>query len=1490
MTTLAFADVSELNCTELGCGTAFPECEANTFSIEYSGGADGVTGDAPTAPTSCSYNSGCLAPANTYARSGFKFAGWDCQKSDGKPCNQNGGKYQPDENISKATTTADDTITLSASWVVEGNYIISYDGKGGDIDAEAVNRKGTCNAATETFDLPTEITRDNSRFLGWKLNGEGNYVTTVNQGDCTENKTFVADWACDTGYQSSEDGTACVAIEYGIVYTMNGGENNPANKSTYKITDSDIVLAAPTRANSKFEGWYTEADFTNLTDKILSGSTDTKVVYAKWSCNDGYAPNADNTACLGNTITIAYAEDGGAEVSDATCKFGENFIIADATSRTGYTFTGWKLADGTVVSAATQIACNDTTLGVFSGTTDVVVAQWSANDYLVTYSCGDATVATAPQEKYATYDSEYTVADNTCVNKGYTFTGWAVSDTERVVKPGDKFTWNYTTNKTLTAQWTINSYECAAGEYLASGATECSVCEAGSYCVGGTYEYNASAVQGKSVCGSNSYSDAGAAECTPCVTGYTNSDEHAGIGSCKITCPAGEYVAEAGKGCVSVGDGYYGIGGTVGQDKTLSRNQCPAGYRDGSAAKTESDCMGSCTVACSGNAVCPENSIDCTHDSSVVSSGTHTYGNQSCNAVVVECPVSGFGCAAGYNKTSEGCVAGDMNAISYDVAGGTINDTKVESCNVESSTITLPKNVTKTGYTFNGWYDANGKKVEQIAAGTCTSAINLVAQWTINSYECAAGEYLAAGATECSVCEAGSYCVGGTYDYNAEEEQGKSECPEDFRTGGAGLTSESSCVGSCTVSCTQKTCPENSTDCVHGNEEATGTMTYGDKKCSATAPVCSMTFDCNTGYNKVGDSCVAGDMNAISYDVAGGTINDTKVESCNVESSTITLPKDVTKTGYTFNGWYKDGVKVTQIAAGTCTGAISLVAQWTACTPCNAGTGASCELSVVNNRCVYTTKCADNYYNEQGAGTPTPSCETCVKSCSGNTNGFVLGEYNVCRNETSGQCYRNCVVGDVSNAYAVSGTITANGNNGCMATSCVSNSYLSGGNCTSCDSGYTAPNNNTGDQSSCTKSCQVACSGTATCPSNAICEYNTAYMSSGTQAQGGKCSATAVVCPITSFQCESGYTKTLDGKSCVRADYKITYNMGGGQNYAGAPTSYTAGIGTTIEGTPTYAGYVFEGWCLDAGKTNCDDKVVISENAAKDVSVWAKWSLCTNGYYCNGVQNQCPDTHPYSNSGSDTVSDCYAKCEPMTGGDYVINYPAQDTVNYPASCDYNTEVTCRPGYQLVNGKCTACPYDKNAVTYGDGCKIDSCAFGYHPNGSVCDSDIIDCVAPNGLHAQREWDRVKKAYGICKIVECADDYRLVDNVCLPNTEVCTLANGVGIREWDFNKNKWGACIATSCNPGYTNDRSMTNEIWLQCGRCNNAYGKDGELAVSSYVRECEIATCMYQGELYALENNECRLICDEYSDETGRRYWDSSRKKCIHDCAPGFIKW
>lgn len=69
---------------------------------------------------------------------------------------------------------------------------------------------------------------------------------------------------------------------YKLEYELNGGTNNSANPSTYKVA-SDVELLAPTKVGYKFDGWYDNEKFegeeiTSL-PKGLSG--DYKV-YAKW--------------------------------------------------------------------------------------------------------------------------------------------------------------------------------------------------------------------------------------------------------------------------------------------------------------------------------------------------------------------------------------------------------------------------------------------------------------------------------------------------------------------------------------------------------------------------------------------------------------------------------------------------------------------------------------------------------------------------------------------------------------------------------------------------------------------------------------------------------------------------------------------------------------------------------------------------------------------------------------------------------------------------------------------------------------------------------------------------------------------------------------------------------------------------------------------------------------------------------------------------------
>ena len=254
-----------------------------------------------------------------------------------------------------------------------------------------------------------------------------------------------------------------------------------------------------------------------------------------------------------------------------------------------------------------------------------------------------------------------------------------------------------------------------------------------------------------------------------------------------------------------------------------------------------------------------------------------------------------------------------------------------------------------------------------------------------------------------------------------------------------------------------------------------------------------------------------------------------------------------------------------------------------------------------------------------------------------------------------------------------------------------------------------------------------------------------------------------------------------------------------------------------------------------------------------------------------------------------------------------IAYPDTETIFWPNTCEYSfgtsnngnpceiidnvcIEIACEYDYEMINGKCQPCNR-KYALSYKQtgNCEIDTCEWGYYPLGQQCIEAVRDCPLPeNAIAAQQSYDPAIDNFGECTILECAYGYHLSDNTCVPNMRTCELPNGTGIQSWNEKLHAWEPCIATKCAPGYTTDPNLTNERWEQCGTCNNMYDINGDIAVSQYTYECEIATCMFHGKKYLLENNECRLICDERTDETGRRFWNG--KECIHECNPGFTQW
>ena len=144
-------------------------------------------------------------------------------------------------------------------------------------------------------------------------------------------------------------------------------------------------------------------------------------------------------------------------------------------------------------------------------------------------------------------------------------------------------------------------------------------------------------------------------------------------------------------------------------------------------------------------------------------------------------------------------------------------------------------------------------------AGTCTfdvlgvsdnnATANTIATWTLNEYECGAGQYLlnSDGTLKCTECPVGSYCPGGKFTVESDN-KGANACPTDY-TSDAAATAETECYMGCELECTQQTCPEHSENCTHGVSSTNGKQYVGGT-CNAEKTFCSINFECAPGYNK----------------------------------------------------------------------------------------------------------------------------------------------------------------------------------------------------------------------------------------------------------------------------------------------------------------------------------------------------------------------------------------------------------------------------------------------------------------------------------------------------------------------------------------------------------------------------------------------------------------------------------------------------------------
>ena len=217
-----------------------------------------------------------------------------------------------------------------------------------------------------------------------------------------------------------------------VVYSNVEGANNDSNPSGFKVGSDGFTLKIPYRAGYTFEGWYTDATFTNKITEVKDLTT-TLTVYAKWTAN---------------TYTITLNPVGG-ELTDTTAsvRYDSDYRLPVPTLP-GYTFAGWYDSTGSTAMAITDADGNSLAIWSFA-TNGTLYAKWNANRNTLILT--DGTNKIVLSGKTAEW---IRLPANTFTKVNYEFKGWAtIQDGKVEYYNRDLFPMGPKSSYTLYAVW-----------------------------------------------------------------------------------------------------------------------------------------------------------------------------------------------------------------------------------------------------------------------------------------------------------------------------------------------------------------------------------------------------------------------------------------------------------------------------------------------------------------------------------------------------------------------------------------------------------------------------------------------------------------------------------------------------------------------------------------------------------------------------------------------------------------------------------------------------------------------------------------------------------------------------------------------------------------------------------------------------------------------------------------------------------------------------
>ena len=479
------------------------------------------------------------------------------------------------------------------------------------------------------------------------------------------------------------------------------------------MTTSANPITIPSRNGYAFAGYYADANSTTALIGANGYITSDGITAAK-AAKSNITWVAKWTP---NTITINYDSNGGTSVASTTCKYDSTFVLAAAPANSGKQFSNWSVNGGTYNAGAT-INCNYATLGVYSDAA-TIKANWG----------------TCPAGSYCPTDG----APLACPANYPNSAAGATSRNDCYLKT-------------------------TAGNYVASQGAGETACISPYYCTGGSTIYY----------GGTGTTTGGTSTCTSLGAIYTASDAGASKDTqCYATTTKGNWVASAKATAESTCTNAYWCAGStkVYYGNTGGREQCPAGYRDGTTGySAKSQCL--MNVA-GGKYVATANE----------SSASGTCGNWTFKGAH----------SVKYGETSScaSCpsVPDAVSSVAWTKASGT-GWSSYSSCIVSQT----PANC------------ASGKV--QRTANSATTWGNTTLVTTLKSKD---GYYAGTSATSCTAAADGKYatagsttdtaCAIGSYSEKASASSKCIACPAGRTTSGTGTKYNATAATACSTTC-----------------------------------------------------------------------------------------------------------------------------------------------------------------------------------------------------------------------------------------------------------------------------------------------------------------------------------------------------------------------------------------------------------------------------------------------------------------------------------------------------------------------------------------------------------------------------------------------------------------------------------------------------------------------------------------------------------------